>query len=114
MEKVKTLAFGALGGAVLLAIIGFSVLGWHSAGAANELADDHSEAAVTAALTPVCVAQARNDPEFAAKFAVVNEGRSYQQRSALADTGWATVPGMTSSDRDLAEACLEALQDAAS
>lgn len=113
MEKIKTLVLGAIGGAILTAIVGFSVLDWHSASAANELAAERSEAAVTEALTPVCVSQAQNDPEFAATFAAINEESSYRQRTALADTGWATVPGMESSDRDLAEACLEALQNAA-
>ena len=114
MEQLKPMALGAVGGAILMSIIGFAGFGWHTAGGANTLAEDRSEAAVTEALTPVCVAQAQSDPEFETKFAAINEESSYRQRSALADAGWATVPGASSSNRDLAEACLEALQDNAS
>lgn len=50
---VKPACFGAVGGAIALAIFGFTWGGWVTGGQATRLAD----AAVTAALVPICADQ---------------------------------------------------------
>src|SRR4029450_3804417 len=50
---VKPACWGAVGGAIALAIIGFTGGGWVTGGHAKTLAD----AAVTAALVPICADQ---------------------------------------------------------
>lgn len=65
---------------------------------------------VIAALVPVCVDISRSDSDRASKIVAIQEASSYQKRNALMETGWATVPGLEEPDRDLAQACVAALE----
>ena len=60
---VKPAAFGAVGGAIALAIVGFAWGGWVTGGQATTLSD----AAVSAALVPICADkfQAAGEPALA-------------------------------------------------
>jgi hypothetical protein len=53
-DTVKSALWGAIGGAVALAIIGFSWGGWVTGGSAERTAKTRSEAAVVTALAPIC------------------------------------------------------------
>src|SRR5437763_9135291 len=53
--ETKPAVWGAAGGAVALAIVGFTWGGWMTAGTANKLADQRADSAVVAMLTPICV-----------------------------------------------------------
>ena len=61
--QVKPGIYGAIGGAVVAMIIGFSWGGWVTGGTADKMADARTNAAVVQAATPYCVAQARAEPE---------------------------------------------------
>ena len=54
--------WGAASGAVVMAIVGFSQLGWKTEGTAEQLAQDRADTAVVAALVPFCVAKAQMTP----------------------------------------------------
>src|ERR1700674_2396203 len=54
-SEVKPALWGAVGGAIALAIVGFSWGGWVTGSTANELANKRADSAVVAALTPICV-----------------------------------------------------------
>lgn len=109
-EWLKPALWGAVAGAVGITIVGFSWGGWVTGGTAEEMARERAETEVLAELAPICVAQAEDDPQFKEKFTEVTEVSSYQQRDALAETGWATMPGEEEADRDVADACLDALK----
>ena len=51
-------------GAVAMAIVGFTQLGWTTSGNAELLAQERASTAVVAALVPFCVAKAQQDPGF--------------------------------------------------
>jgi len=107
---IKPACWGAVGGAVVVLIGGFWGMGWTTAGTADRMAKDRAEAAVVTALVPFCVAKAEHDPD-GAKLAKVRTETSYYTRAQLVgEAGWATLPGMTTSDRDLATACSDKLQ----
>ena len=55
--------WGAATGAIALAIVGFSQLGWKTAGSAERLAQDRADSAVVTALVPFCVLKAQQDPD---------------------------------------------------
>lgn len=61
--ELKPVLMGAAGGAVALAILGFTWGGWVTAGSAKTLADQRASDAVVAALAPVCVANFRLDKD---------------------------------------------------
>ncbi len=54
-SETKPALWGAAGGAILLAIVGFTWGGWMTTSSANKLADQRADTAVVAILTPICV-----------------------------------------------------------
>jgi hypothetical protein len=53
----KPAVCGAVVGAVGIAVVGFSTLGWTLGSTADRMANERAEVAVVAALTPICVAK---------------------------------------------------------
>lgn len=101
---------GAVIGAVVTMIYGFTQGGWYSATSAERLAKESSSAAVIEAFVPVCVGLSKTDPESAAKMTAFAEIRtSYEQRDFVAKSGWATLPAETAPSLPLATACSTAL-----
>ena len=102
----KPAVTGAVIGAVATMAIGFSEGGWHSASSTERIANAQSAVAVIDALTPVCVNQAKLDPDVGAKMkqlaALVS---TYDQRDYVMKAGWATVPAAAAPNEDLATAC---------
>ncbi|KZM51127.1 hypothetical protein [Labrenzia sp. OB1] len=109
-EWLKPAIVGAGAGAVALAILGFSWGGWVTGASASKMANSMSEDSVVAALVPVCVDISRSDAERVSKLAAIREASTYKRRDVLMETGWATVPGSDAPSRDLAKACLTALE----
>lgn len=103
--------WGAAAGAALLAIVGFSQLGWTTASTAEQLAQEHADKAVVTALVPFCVTKAEQDPDKAvlAKFRAQTE--DYARSDVVMQAGWATVGNQKSPDSALARACSEKLND---
>lgn len=107
LEKAKPILMGAVGGAVALAIVGFSWGGWVTGGTAEKIADGRAKAAVVAALAPICVVQFQQESGFDTKLSELNETRSYQRAAFIEKGGWATMPGHEKADKDVAKACAE-------
>jgi hypothetical protein len=113
-QWIKPGIFGAVVGAIALAIVGFTQLGWVSANKAESMAIKHANAAVVKALVPVCVARAQMDPETGPLLQELGGVTSkYERRSFVEKAGWAVMPGEESSNRNLAEACAQALGELA-
>jgi hypothetical protein len=108
-EWTKPGIYGAVIGAVAATIVGFTWGGWVTGGSADEMAMTMASEEVTLAMVPVCLSRSAADPERVAKLAVIQEASTYNRRSALMDTGWATLPGTDAPNRDLAEACIDGL-----
>lgn len=102
--------YGAVVGAAVFGIVGFSWGGWMTGGSAEELANDRSDDSVIEALVPVCLDIARMDPDRVAKLAEISALTTFRQRDAVMEAGWATVPGSDTPSRDLAQACIEGLE----
>ena len=110
-EWLKPAAAGAVVGALAVAIGGFSFAGWVGQSTAMQMATDRAEIEVTAAMVPICVQQAKVDPEFAASMARIKEGRSYERANIMMETtDWATMPGSDKAERNVASACIETLE----
>ena len=108
-EWLKPGFFGAVVGAVALAISGFAWGGWMTGGTAEKMASVQARQAVVAALVPICVEQSNQDPRVAETLARLKDTSNYQRRDLLMKTGWATMPGSSDPDRDVARACVTAL-----
>jgi hypothetical protein len=106
---MKPALWGAVVGAIGMAIVGFSQLGWKTAGSADRFAQDRADTAVVAALVPFCVLKAQQDPDKAVLTKLRAEDSSYSRGDMVTKAGWATVGGDTSPDSALADACSEKL-----
>ena len=109
-EWLKPGIYGALVGAVAVSILGFTWGGWTTAGGAQEMADNFAAEQVTLAMVPVCLGLSKADAERASILATLQEASSFQRRTAMMETGWATMPGTDAPSRDLASACLAELE----
>jgi hypothetical protein len=109
-ESRTRLLQGIAIGAVASMVIGFSWGGWMTGGAANKIAAERADTAVVAALTPICVEKFLQNSDAKANLAVLQKiSTSWEQGDYLEKGGWATRPGASSSDYQLARACAEKL-----
>ena len=114
-SETKPALWGAAGGAILLAIVGFTWGGWMTTSAANKLADQRADTAVVAILTPICVEKFRLNADAIANLTALKKiSSSWEQGNFIEKGGWATRPGATSADYVLARACAEKLVKAKS
>jgi hypothetical protein len=109
-EWTKPGIFGALGGAVAISIIGFNWGGWTTGGTAEKMAQTFATEEVTKAMVPVCLDMSNADLDRVAKLAVIQKASGYNRSKAVMDTGWATLPGTETPNRDLAKACVDVLE----
>ena len=102
--------WGAVVGSILTMIVGFSWGGLTTSSTTNQLATQRADAAVTAALVPICLAQEKIDGGKGKRLGELKAiASSYEQTEFVMKTGWATFPGKADPNRDVAEACASAL-----
>lgn len=110
--ETKPALLGAVGGAIVLAIYGFTWGGWVGPGTSEAAAKQRSEIAVVKALLPVCVAKFNAAADVAIHAAALKKVSSWEQGPYVEKGGWANMPGGTTANSDLARACAEALTKA--
>ena len=112
-SETKPALWGVAGGAILLAVVGFTWGGWMTTGTANKLADQRADSAVVAILTPICVEKFQQSSDASANLTALKKiSSSWEQGTFLEKGGWATRPGAASPDYVLARACAEKLLQA--
>jgi hypothetical protein len=107
---VKPAVWGAVVGAVVFTIVGFSSLGWTLGSTAEKMATQRAEDAVVAVLAPICVEKFQQQTDAPAKLVAFNKiSSSWDRRSLIEKGGWATVPGADKPNSAVASACAEKL-----
>ncbi|HEY7868145.1 MAG TPA: hypothetical protein VIF59_02905 [Methylomirabilota bacterium] len=107
---LKSGIWGAVIGGVVTMIVGFSWGGWTSSGAADRSAVKQADAAVTAALLPICLASEKADVGRVKKLGELTAiTTSWEQTEFVMKTGWATFPGQENANRAVAEVCASTL-----
>ena len=109
--EVKPGLWGAVGGAVALAIVGFTWGGWVTKTNAETQASQRSSAAVVAALAPICVENFRHATNASATLDEMKKINSWSQGAFVEKGGWATMPGSDKPDSEVARACASKLGD---
>ena len=94
-DTLKLALWGAVGGAIAVAIIGFSWGGWVTGGSAELTAKTRSAAAVVTALAPICASQFKHNPDAAAQQTVLIAKGFWEQRKLIETADWAKMPGST-------------------
>jgi hypothetical protein len=105
--ETKPALWGAAGGAIAAAIIGFSWGGWTTGGKAEAAASMRANDAVVGALAPVCVELFQRAGDAANNLAALKKADSWTQGDFVEKGGWAAMPGSSSSDgvTAVAKAC---------
>ena len=84
---VKPAVWGAVVGAVAFTVVGFSSLGWTLGSTAEKMANQRAEAAVVAALAPICVEKFQHQADALAKLVEFNKISSWNRRSVIEKSG---------------------------
>ena len=110
-EDTTPVLWGALSGAIALAIVGFNWGGWVTGGTSEKAAVARAEQATVAALTPVCVEQFRKAADAPATLKTLKGMNSWEQGEYVGKGGWAKMPGSTvpEANGQVVTACVEAL-----
>lgn len=106
-EWLRPGLYGAVGGAIALAVVGFSWGGWVTGGKAAEMAASQSQKDVVVALSSICVDQSKRDPQLAERVVLLKATASYNRGDLVMKNGWATMPGATEANRQVAVACAD-------
>ena len=109
-ESLTRLLQGIAVGAVATMVVGFYWGGWVTGGTASKLAEQRADSAVVTALTPICVEKFQQTGDAIANLAALKQITSnWEQGNFIEKGGWATRPGASSPDYQLARACAEKL-----
>jgi hypothetical protein len=106
---LKPAVWGAILGAVITMIVGFSWMGWVSGGTAERMALERANTAVVVALTPSCVSRFMRQADAAAKLKELQTIDSWKQSEFVEAGGWATPTGAKTPNSDVARMCAEQL-----
>ena len=106
-SQVTPALWGAVAGAVGLAIVGFSWGGWVTAATAELSAKQRASTAVVSALAPICLDKFQLQTNATQLRAELKAVSSWEQGAFVEKRGWATMPGSTTPDASVAKACAD-------
>lgn len=112
--ETKPAFWGLAGGAIALAIVGFTWGGWVTGGKAEAQASERAKSAVVVALAPICVEKFQRNGEAPANLAALKKTDAWSQGDFVEKGGWATVPGNNPPEQvsAVAKACASLLAPA--
>ena len=109
-ESLTRLVQGAAAGAIVAMIVGFSWGGWTLGSAVQKIANERADAAVVAALVPICAVQFRQAANASANLVELNKfNYPWDRETFIEKGGWAKMPGSETADSAVARACAETL-----
>jgi len=103
--ELKPALLGAMGGAIALAILGFTWGGWMTASNAAAQANQRASEAVVTALAPICADNFRRSGDAVARL------DELKQAGFIEKGGWAKMPGAQSADSTMSRACATLILD---
>jgi hypothetical protein len=105
--ETKPALWGFACGAAALAIAGFSWGGWMTAAKAESSAVTRADAAVVAALAPLCAEKFQAAGDIAANLAALKKVETWSQGEYIEKGGWAAMAGAKNTERasSVAKAC---------
>lgn len=107
--ETKPALWGAVAGAIIVSVVGFTWGGWVTAKSADEQANRLARDAVVTALAPICADKFRQNVNAAANLEEMKKIDSWRQGTFVKKGGWATFSGSENADTAVANACAELL-----
>lgn len=110
-EKIKMGLFSAVGGAIVLAFVGFNWAGWVTAGTAEAKGKEVAAEAVAERLGAICVAQFNRDAQKVAKAKEMKDKDNWDKGRYIETQSWAIMPGSDKPENGVASACAKQLTE---
>jgi len=110
-EKIKLGSWSAIGGAALLAVVGFNYGGWVTSGTAAAMAKEIAADAIADRLGAICVAQLNRDTAKVQRLEEMKGKDSWDRGRYIEKYSWAVMPGEDKADSKVADACAKHLTD---
>jgi|SRR5688500_4114084 hypothetical protein len=108
-EKIKLGSWSAVGGAIVLALVGFNYGGWVTGGTAAAMAKDIAADAVADRLGTICVAQFNKDSDKGHKLKEMKDKDAWDKGRFIEKQSWAIMPGEDKPDSRVADSCAKLL-----
>ena len=108
-KDTKPFLLGVLAGLLLLAWIGFQLVGWKTPGDSERFAKGQANAAVATALGKICAVQFNSAANLPERLAELQKTERWSRSGVLAKAGFATMPGEKEPQNNVAEACANLL-----
>ena len=108
-EKIKPVLWGAVGGAIVLAIVGFNWGGWVTSGTAVAMAKETAATAVAERLGTICVAQFNRDTAKGQKLIEMKDKDTWEKGRYIDTQSWAIMPGEDKAESGVSDACAKQL-----
>jgi hypothetical protein len=111
-RPTKTAVFwSCVASVVLTMIVGFVWGGWVTDSAAQRLARETAQDAVTERLVSICVARYNQDPGNGAKLEELKKASTYQRDDYVTEQGWATMVDEERPNRRVVDGCVDVLME---
>ena len=91
-KDTKPMIWGAIGGAVICAVLGFTWGGWVTGGTAKRMAETAAAGAHDTLVAAVCVDRFQAGGDAQAQLAALKLLQSYDRDTFIEKGGWATMP----------------------
>ena len=78
-SEVKPAAWGAVGGAIALAVIGFNWGGWVTGATANKNAKEAADSAIVRVLAPICAEKFQQQADASSKIVELKKVSSWER-----------------------------------
>jgi hypothetical protein len=96
-------------GAAPISVVGFSTFGWTLGSTAERMAIERDQTAVVGVLAPISGEKFQHQADASAKVIEFNKVSSWNRRSVIEMSGWATMPRTDTPNSAVASACAERL-----
>jgi len=103
--QTEPVLWGAVAGAVVLSVVGFSFSGWQTASQSQAMASVKVASALTAAMAPVCAVAFKHDSKFTANMAELKKTDEWSRSNVIEKGGWGKVEGGQDLSPEAARAC---------
>ena len=108
-KNAREYAIGFVVGALVMVWMGFGNFGWLLPSQAATLAKKQSEVAVNNAYAGICSAQFKAAADAPTRLAALEKADRWSRGEVIAKAGFAVVPGVKETNRDVAQACADLL-----
>ncbi|NBS08015.1 MAG: hypothetical protein EBT49_01140 [Betaproteobacteria bacterium] len=103
--QTEPVIWGAVAGAVILSVVGFSFSGWQTASQSQAMASVKVATALTSALAPVCALAFKQDSKFTANMVELKKTDEWSRSNLIEKGGWGKVQGGQDLSPEAARAC---------